>query len=216
MCGGTRNADCKCRHGPMARSIPACAGEPHWTAQSMQLLRICGSIPACAGEPETAAVIFDSTADLGLSPRVRGNPMGYLGNLRSQRSIPACAGEPRGWQTRLLLLRVYPRVCGGTWGQCVCRPCCYGLSPRVRGNLQHGWLVAVPARSIPACAGEPLLASLLALCQWVYPRVCGGTRKTGRQQVLFKGLSPRVRGTSALALVRAAIRGLSPRVRGNQ
>ena len=137
VCGGTRNRRrdirhglglsprvrgnrrrCKCRHGP-TRSIPACAGEPTGAHDAATYLRVYPRV--CGGTRNRRR---DIRHGLGLSPRVRGNPMGYLGNLRSQRSIPACAGEPRGWQTRLLLLRVYPRVCGGTWGQCVCRPCC--------------------------------------------------------------------------------------------
>ena len=92
------------------------------------------------------------------------------------RSIPACAGEPTGTCITRRLMRVYPRVCGGTGGHATDQervvrsiPACAGepatatpgpgamsgLSPRVRGNL-----------SLSAPASLPLR---------VYPRVCGGT-----------------------------------------
>ena len=48
--------------------------------------------------------------------------------------------------------------------------------------------------SIPACAGEPVTASGLALTRWVYPRVCGGTHPAVRVGAAIPGLSPRVRG----------------------
>ena len=69
-----------------------------------------------------------------------------------------------------------------------------GLSPRVRGNhglTMQGW---EPDRSIPACAGEPHLALVVAGSHRVYPRVCGGTRPYLDDNELGMGLSPRVRG----------------------
>ena len=52
-------------------------------------------------------------------------------------SIPARAGEPRA-STRLAKLpRVYPRACGGTSNFKHVLPRRWGLSPRVRGNLQN-------------------------------------------------------------------------------
>ena len=53
---------------------------------------------------------------------------------------------------------------------------------------------AVSGRSIPACAGEPPRRLLgMRICE-VYPRVCGGTRKTAAAPIAPAGLSPRVRG----------------------
>ena len=101
----------------------------------------------------------------GLSPRVRGNQ---------------CCSLKHYIRT---LLRVYPRVCGGTWGL-----------------RKYTWW-----RS-DACVGERLLGM-------VYPRVCGGTPYCLSKQGLSprvrgnptrrmcrwynqrkRGLSPRVRG----------------------
>ena len=50
------------------------------------------------------------------------------------------------------------------------------------------------ARSIPACAGEPLPSGRLGKRQRVYPRVCGGTPGNSLTATSISGLSPRVRG----------------------
>ena len=138
-----------------ARSIPACAGEPLFDAlQVIQLSvypRVCGGTPRVVNHPQTA---------VGLSPRVRGNPNQTGWGVRAAGSIPACAGEPKFAHLLDLAVRVYPRVCGGTYTTTARPTARWGLSPRVRGN--HGG-VGVHRRlagSIPACAGEPRLPLL--------------------------------------------------------
>ena len=139
------------------RSIPACAGEPSrpWRTQTVPMVypRVCGGtrsrccpIPACAGEPAPNHRVYPRvcggtppSATMGLSPRVRGNPLKMLLPRLSPRvrgnhgSIPACAGEPPPISI--------PR----------CAAPNRGLSPRVRGNRCE-------VGSIPACAGEPSIA----------------------------------------------------------
>ena len=93
----------------MARSIPACAGEPSVLrgryAKAKVYPRVCGGTPASSANQHHW---------YGLSPRVRGNRViDYKGGAKS-RSIPACAGEPGRRVFRLQNKRVYPRVCGGT------------------------------------------------------------------------------------------------------
>ena len=109
-------------------------------------------------------------------------------------SIPACAGEPYHRLAARLHGQVYPRVCGGTG--MTGTPCARaaGLSPRVRGN--HTLLVIAPpdTRSIPACAGEPLMPAPGPARKGVYPRVCGGTDLRKSPRIRAGGLSPRVRG----------------------
>ena len=51
---------------------------------------------------------------MGLSPRVRGNPIAAADEVKAGRSIPACAGEPSSDILYPAALKVYPRVCGGT------------------------------------------------------------------------------------------------------
>ena len=61
-----------------------------------------GAAPKSAAKPE------------GLSPRVRGNRSSRVLLGPSLRSIPARAGEALRRPGVGLLLRVYPRACGGT------------------------------------------------------------------------------------------------------
>ena len=75
---------------------------------------------------------------------------------------------------------VYPRVCGGTT-----------ITLNIRGRSE---------RSIPACAGEPVLSHLRGRVGRVYPRVCGGTTSVGFLLELAAGLSPRVRGNQETRL----------------
>ena len=91
------------------RSIPACAGEPPVCASGVKRAgvypRVCGGTRVCATE---------SSADKGLSPRVRGNPLPGRVESSPGRSIPACAGEPYWGVMVRRCPGVYPRVCGGT------------------------------------------------------------------------------------------------------
>ena len=133
----------------------------------------------------------------GLSPRVRGNPSMGLTARMWDWSIPACTGEPSGAVPGTLGIRVYPRVYGGTTEDLDHLPRGYGLSPRVRGNLQA---IAERVRidgSIPACTGEPAISTNAAICVAVYPRVYGGTVPRAAGGYRRRGLSPRVRGNPA-------------------
>ena len=171
-------------------SIPACAGEPAsgiGTKWCMWVYpRVCGGTSAgtwmfvaltvyprvCGGTPMPPVCPAGIT---GLSPRVRGNHPEQLRRHDHPRSIPACAGEPFRRLVEDTRPTVYPRVCGGTRDAARFFAHQYGLSPRVRGNPTRKIRDTKRIRSIPACAGEPAMASVLASAPSVYPRVCGGT-----------------------------------------
>ena len=70
-----------------------------------------------------------------------------------------------------------------------------GLSPRVRGSRGEHRAGAAYDGSIPTCAGEPSSSFCLPYRLGVYPRVCGGAVWERRPPVVFRGLSPRVRGS---------------------
>ena len=177
------------------------AGDPHWR-----------SIPACAGEPSADRVAASANAVyprvcggtrlrdvvtmwlMGLSPRVRGNPVPTVSQRVQMRSIPACAGEPTWHPFSGGRYKVYPRVCGGTRSAARTGRSERGLSPRVRGNPRRGRKTPAATRSIPACAGEPPGIPGTRIRQRVYPRVCGGTSSSSRCRPQCCGLSPRVRG----------------------
>ena len=65
----------------------------------------------CGGTKEPQS---EGTVARGLSPRVRGNLLQFLGAPQLAGSIPACAGEPDAFGEYVSLWEVYPRVCGGT------------------------------------------------------------------------------------------------------
>ena len=130
----------------------------------------------------------------GLSPRVRGNPLGAVGRRTSRRSIPAGAGEPFNRAVFPNRKQVYPRGCGGTPSGDFFAVKDFGLSPRVRGNLSRDCRQMFRVRSIPAGAGEPSADCTEKLTISVYPRGCGGTPATVFTWGWLWGLSPRVRG----------------------
>ena len=197
-------------------SIPACAGEPGACPCRSRRARVYPRV--CGGTFEfTAGNPFAE----GLSPRVRGNHVGELLDLHAAGSIPACAGEPAHHGRGLLQHRVYPRVCGGTSWAGLPDLMDRGLSPRVRGNFKLSNLASSvtglsprvrgnrPAnsinlgrlRSIPACAGEPVLGGVISRPARVYPRVCGGTAASRLRPSRIGGLSPRVRGNHIIRVL---------------
>ena len=212
VCGGTGHVPCPVKGNsglsPRVRGNLRPPGPP---------VAISGSIPACAGEPlnelirlwlsavyprvcgGTASASASTRKPRGLSPRVRGNRTFPSRGGLNTRSIPACAGEPHPAQVGLQLLRVYPRVCGGTAPDAGQPNAGGGLSPRVRGNRAHRGLAGVALRSIPACAGEPSGSPPRTGCSGVYPRVCGGTFRPQWAVMMSQGLSPRVRGNPPAA-----------------
>ena len=166
------------------------------------------SIPARTGEPSRERTRWTEVRPNGLSPRVRGNPALHMelrvpmshGSIPARTgepvvrltshataapgSIPARTGEPSPSANRSSPGRtaVYPRAYGGTDGDG--RPGLsltsrYGLSPRVRGNLQVSGLSTDAAQrgSIPARTGEPREQPrpLERARHEVYPRAYGGT-----------------------------------------
>ena len=96
--GGCRGLSPRVRGNPPFRlveatregSIPACAGEPRSAGRPCAMTpvypRVCGG---------TYCKISIVTSPVGLSPRVRGNPIQPSADDGRGGSIPACAGEPR-------------------------------------------------------------------------------------------------------------------------
>ena len=157
-------------HSGPVRTIPACAGEPiikhPHHSPDRDYPRVCG------GTNDPSAPI---TYQIGLSPRVRGNPADQPTEFLTLRTIPACAGEPIDDMHADLRYLDYPRVCGGTYTRQIKIESRMGLSPRVRGNPVCPARHSPMSRTIPACAGEPLFKPHPRTIGWDYPRVCGGT-----------------------------------------
>ena len=143
-----------------------------------------------------AAAYTDSTrCPGGLSPRVRGSlEFGFV-VLVHWWSIPACTGKPRDDRPTYHCRRVYPRVYGEAIvdGQGVLH--LHGLSPRVRGSLEFGFVVLVHWWSIPAPTEKPVSYALLTSASKVYPRAYGEANTGQQHQDQHGGLSPRLRGS---------------------
>ena len=145
---GNRSAHCPVLSN--RGSIPARAGEPAFTAASLNLDKVYPR--ACGGTTQVAAV---AAWNEGLSPRVRGNHLSASTWDASKGSIPARAGEPKFVPLLSRSTRVYPRACGGTASMMAGSRPAGGLSPRVRGNPGVTLQNQLAVGSIPARAGEP-------------------------------------------------------------
>ena len=126
MRGNLRRGD---RVGESLGSIPAHAGEPRAPASAKRRPRVYPR--ACGGTLNRLPRLHFG---VGLSPRMRGNPLPRFSSLIGFGSIPAHAGEPPAYSRCGYSPRVYPRACGGTGEQFGRRSLRWGLSPRMRGN----------------------------------------------------------------------------------
>jgi len=136
--------------GFVARSIPACAGEPRIRKNTAAKTKVYPRVRGGTLSPTNTTMVAS-----GLSPRARGNRALPRQNQNGQRSIPACAGEPSDHHDIGAQNQVYPRVRGGTPGVKIGSAGEFGLSPRARGNPIKCSDSQRSRRSIPACAGEP-------------------------------------------------------------
>ena len=134
--------------------------------------------------------------------------------LRSRRSVGVSASGRSG-RAGLRAITLRGALVGvASWlapqgaGCCRCGVVALGLSlwglgpgvVRRAAGLPASWhrgvlvVLAWALRSIPACAGDPLVFRPPEIRPEVYPRVCGGSANILRKYGLDKGLSPRVRG----------------------
>ena len=178
--------------------------------------RLFGSIPAGAGEPRRPP---KPRAGRGVDPRGRGGAMPVARNVsrmpgRSPRargsldcnglsifiigSIPAGAGEPTRSGIDQLTNRVDPRGRGGAMLCCDASARISGRSPRARGSLRPLLRDHVHVGSIPAGAGEPARSISPPPCHRVDPRGRGGAHRGKPNYSVYKGRSPRARGSLRL------------------
>ena len=139
---------------PLARSIPACAGETETTTANTTDSKVYPRV--CGGNAHSRP---PAAASAGLSPRVRGKRAFPPARCCQRRSIPACAGETAQKANFPIFGKVYPRVCGGNGQNPPQSRRVKGLSPRVRGKLKRKTSARGGGWSIPACAGETARAA---------------------------------------------------------
>ena len=131
----------------------------------------------------------------GLSPRPRGSPLRTGDHRAPPGSIPASAGEPMAPLPSAGACKVYPRVRGGAARAARLTDFLGGLSPRPRGSHGVGGDRLGRRGSIPASAGEPRPRWTMMARSRVYPRVRGGAGVVPGEADVFRGLSPRPRGS---------------------
>ena len=192
-------------------SIPALAGERVGVDLVKYVIRVYPR--ACGG---TTFSMPTSETSWGLSPRLRGNAVNPALHTIFQGSIPALAGERPFFRHGCALRRVYPRACGGTVLSASSLPASSGLSPRLRGNGERHGRYGVEPGSIPALAGERIVASARRLVYRVYPRACGGTLFIKQRRNSQQGLSPRLRGNGVTPSSVTAKRGSIPALAGER
>ena len=133
---------------------------------------------------------------------------------RPQGLIPACAGKTTPPPPQDRERPAHPRVCGENKCVTTAASLKVGSSPRVRGKLLNGHLMAAFVGLIPACAGKTRLLRHPARRRPAHPRVCGENSSLPVCQFLLPGSSPRVRGKHAVAAEAEGLVGLIPACAG--
>ena len=147
---------------------------------------------------------------------MRGTRFYSIFNLRRSRFIPAWAGNTSYCGYGSPPVPVHPRVggehrCSGGY---VRLP--FGSSPRVRGTHQPFIFAILASGFIPAFAGNTGLIQSPSQSGSVHPRVCGEHDGRAHGFCVFRGSSPRVRGTRSTKERSKRKSGSSPRVRGTR
>ena len=131
----------------------------------------------------------------GSSPRMRGTPAGRRNHHRQPRIIPADAGNTSSDANTVSAPGDHPRGCGehtnadriATYG--------YGSSPRMRGTPLIYKQSILAVRIIPADAGNTAPLDTSRDTYKDHPRGCGEHSIARTVAMMFKGSSPRMRGT---------------------
>ena len=131
---------------------------------------------------------------IGSSPRVRGKHRASGETAAQVRIIPARAGQTtRSTQARQPAPD-HPRACGANSFFLSSHVLGFGSSPRVRGKRVVRVPGRLPARIIPARAGQTARRCRAAPERPDHPRACGANGKAFHTEENLPGSSPRVRG----------------------
>ena len=152
---------------------------------------------------------------LGSSPRMRGTPINVPAELEARGIIPAHAGNTSIYRTRLRASRDHPRACGEHDLVNRHRLGHLGSSPRMRGTLSATEGDRANLGIIPAHAGNTFGGVTIGDGIRDHPRACGEHRGHAGFRVLFRGSSPRMRGTLDYGLHVGKLNGIIPAHAGN-
>ena len=196
--------------GMLLGIIPAYAGNtsscspPHPCGRDHP--RVCGEHYAKATENKVRS---------GSSPRMRGTRMSVTFSALYCGIIPAYAGNTGFlWET-MWLDGDHPRVCG----EHICANSTVihsaGSSPRMRGTPNESIGVIPKIGIIPAYAGNTKLTFSRLCATRDHPRVCGEHIFLVSAFILFRGSSPRMRGTHVPNTIIQVLAGIIPAYAGN-
>ena len=130
---------------------------------------------------------------IGSSPRVRGKHRASGETAAQVRIIPARAGQTTRPTQARQPAPDHPRACGANSFFLSSHVLGFGSSPRVRGKRVVRVPGRLPARIIPARAGQTARRCRAAPERPDHPRACGANAAIGGGYPRF-GSSPRVRG----------------------
>ena len=111
------------------------------------------------------------------------------------RIIPAHAGLTSSVLQPLASSWDHPRACGAHWMYDTMVNMQKGSSPRMRGSLKDRYDIQLIIGIIPAHAGLTGAPSRCCMPDWDHPRACGAHLRRELEQKLYKGSSPRMRGS---------------------
>ena len=165
------------------------------------------------GERDTART--PAAQESGSSPHARGTLAESLDNAQLHRFIPACAGNAPTHLLELIMKEVHPRM----RGERRCGPSTNegpnGSSPHARGTPKHAPREPVPARFIPACAGNAEPPPGVPREAPVHPRMRGERVAFHSGGGLAHGSSPHARGTPCHAAAAQLLPRFIPACAGN-
>ena len=133
--------------------------------------------------------------EIGSSPRARGTRRELVCARDLLRFIPACAGNTRKLSAAPPQCPVHPRVRGEHVAQFEQDGGVTGSSPRARGTHPPHPQRSAFYRFIPACAGNTASCSRSTRASAVHPRVRGEHADITQIGQIYRGSSPRARGT---------------------
>ena len=144
---------------------------------------------------ELALVAAQGGGVHGPSPHARGTLIELHEGAVRKRSIPACAGNTVCTARPRASRAVHPRMRGEHVMASLRSGSKYGPSPHARGTRPYHAAASLPARSIPACAGNTPRPEAGASRPTVHPRMRGEHVAEGGATNEGRGPSPHARGT---------------------
>ena len=176
--------------GTTVRIIPAYAGntsiEHRKRRWNWDHPRVCG---------EHLSNWLRTNASSGSSPRMRGTRCVQLRPCRQPGIIPAYAGNTSIEHRKRRWNWDHPRVCGEHMVSRSLAMASLGSSPRMRGTRRRSAIRTRTCGIIPAYAGNTLLLSVAFVAMVDHPRVCGEHSAVKWIRAMWRGSSPRMRGT---------------------